>query len=160
DLGIEREVGADALGVFTFLAEVHLVTDSAREFREYGAQPEHVRIGEEALRAPKDEVGRLDVGRDGSFDAWTQHLHHDVDAEIACAMDLAKRCGGERNAMPVGEDIGCRTPIAFENYLLYLLDRNGRNAVGQRADSAQIGLGQEIRAAGEDLADLYEAGPE
>ena len=160
DLGVEREVIANAFGVLPFLEEVHFVADSARELGEYCAQAEHVRIGKEALCPSKNEVGSLYVGRDSSLDARTQHLHYDVHAEIARAMNLTERRRGKWDAMPVGEHVRYRTAVALENHLFDLLDRNGWNTVGERTHGTQVGLRQQVCATGKDLADLHEAGPE
>src|SRR5665213_1106228 len=138
DFGIEREVRSDALGVLTFLAKIHLITDPSRELAEYCAQSEHVWIRKETLGPSQYQRGRLDVRCNGQLDTRAQHFHDYINVEITRAVNLSEGGRCEWNARPVGEDLIHRATVTLLNYTFYLFHRDRWYAIGQSTYGAQV----------------------
>jgi hypothetical protein len=90
------------------------------------------------------------------LDVRAQNLHHHIHAQITRAVDLAERRGCEWNAGPVREEFGRRASVFFLDYAFDLVDRYWRDAIGERADSADVRLGEQIGATGKHLRYLDE----
>ncbi|MDQ1123239.1 hypothetical protein QE412_001812 [Microbacterium trichothecenolyticum] len=108
-----------------------------------------------AVCEPADDVGiRLDLRAGGG----ALDFHHDGrPVEQMSAVHLGHRRGGQRDGIDVGVDLADRCAQVGLDDRADGVPRQ-RGGVGlQRGERAEVGLGNEIAASGEDLPQLHEA---
>ena len=97
---------------------------------------------------------------DQLLDTGAEHLHDDIPSIHAGPVHLSERRGGERHDIEELEHRLRWRAVALDQARANLVGRDARNTVGERADGADVRLGDDVGAAREELRQLDERRPE
>ncbi len=117
-------------------------------------------VREEDVDEEQDPERRIEVHRHELLDAGPEHLDHDFVPVERRPVHLAQRGRAQRLGIEaLKERLGARA-VLLRDHVADDLHRQRRDAVGQRADLAEVRLGEDVGAGREHLRELDEGGPQ
>ena len=151
-----RKAFAHARALRTFAHEVHLLPHVKRELVEHDAKAVHMMVRKTAVDPFDNPTGNAYVARNDLLDMRSQHLHHDLAPLIARTVHLPERTCRKRHGIErVEYRIGIDAPRAL-NRGADCGPRHRRHLVGERAECAEVRLGDKVGAGSKDLREFDE----
>ena len=149
----------ELLEVRRLALEVRLLEERGPQLLHHVAQVEHLVVLHEARRLARHHAHDVDVERHGGLHAGTLDLHrHDVAVREARLVHLCKRRAAERRGIYGVEDVALAFAVDVVEGREHLVERQRVALHLQLLQLVAVGFRQDLRARGQRLADLHEAG--
>ena len=147
------------LEVSGFALEVRLLEERGPQLLHHVAQVEHLVVLHEARRLARHHAHDVDVERHGGLHAGPLDLHrHDIAIREARLVHLRKRRAAERRGVDGVEDVALARAVDAVKRRQHVLERQRFALHLEFCQLIAVGLREDLRARGQRLADLHEAG--
>jgi hypothetical protein len=154
---LSGEVGPEAIRVPPFQAIVQLVVQRVDKVVSHGHEVKHLPV-RRPLGGWRERLQDFEVSRNGWLDVRPLHFDNHLAAIGQCgSMHLAQRSCSEWFGGDRCEDFLGRVSELLGDHVSDGLPGHGRHRILQLAQFGHVGRGQQIRASGENLAELHKS---